>query len=338
MAGVSEEDQLDRDAARRVLRRSWREMAPYRRQLRAAIGLIVLYTLMILAGPYLVKIAIDHGIKKGNGHVLDVCVVLYLIVAAVGFFANRVQVVLVGRVGEGFLRDLRIRVFDHLQALSMPFYDREKAGVIVSRMTSDVDSLQDLVQMGVLQFMSSLLLIFLSVIVLAAVSWQLLLVCLIPVPFVVFASIKFQRDSNRAYLSIRDRIGMMLSSLQEGIAGVRVIQAFTREQVEVDRFGSRNRTLYDAHMRSVRIQAWYLPVIEFAGLGTTALVIGIGGWMVTKNIVTIGTIAFFVLSLSNLFDPVQQLSQLFNTVQSAGAGINKLYALLDTPVDVPERA
>jgi ATP-binding cassette subfamily B protein len=205
-------------------------------------------------------------------------------------------------------------------------------------MTSDVDSLQDLVQMGVLQFMSSILLVFLSVIVLALVSWQLLLICLIPVPFVLWASVKFQRDSNRAYLSIRDRIGMMLSSLQEGISGVRVIQAFTREQVEVDRFGARNRTLYDAHMRSVRIQAWYLPVIEFAGLGTTALVIGLGGWMVTEDIVTIGTIAFFVLSLSNLFDPVQQLSQLFNTVQSAGAGVNKLYALLDTPVDVPERA
>jgi ATP-binding cassette subfamily B protein len=337
-AGVSEEDQLDRDAARRVLRRSWRELRPYRRQLRLAIALIVVYTLSILAGPYLVKIGIDKGIKRDDSHLLDLCVVAYLIVAAIGFFANRAQVVLVGRVGEGFLRDLRIRVFDHLQQLSMPFYDREKAGVIVSRMTSDVDSLQDLVQMGVLQFMSSILLVFLSVIVLALVSWQLLLICLIPVPFVLWASVKFQRDSNRAYLSIRDRIGMMLSSLQEGISGVRVIQAFTREQVEVDRFGARNRTLYDAHMRSVRIQAWYLPVIEFAGLGTTALVIGLGGWMVTEDIVTIGTIAFFVLSLSNLFDPVQQLSQLFNTVQSAGAGVNKLYALLDTPVDVPERA
>ena len=90
-------------------------------------------------------------------------------------------------------------------------------------------------------------------------------------------------------------------------------------------------------MRSVRIQAWYLPVIEFAGLGTTALVIGLGGWMVTEDIVTIGTIAFFVLSLSNLFEPVQQLSQLFNQVQSAGAGLNKLFELLDTPVDVAER-
>ncbi len=337
MAGVSEEDQLDREAATRVLRRSWRFLRPYRTPLRLALGLIVVYTLATLGGPYLVKRGIDRGIKAGDAGALDAAVIAYLVIAALGFVANRFQVVLVGRVGEGFLRDLRVRVFDHLQRLSMPFYDREKAGVVVSRMTSDVDSLQELVQMGLLQFVSSALLIVLSVVVLALVSWQLMLICLIPLPFVIAASVKFQRDSNRAYLSVRDRIGMMLSSLQEGITGVRVIQAFTREEVEVGRFGRRNRTLYDAHMRSVRIQAWYLPVIEMAGLGTTALVIGLGGWMVTHDVVTVGTIAFFVLSLSNLFEPVQQLSQLFNQVQSAGAGLNKLFGLLDTAVDVPER-
>lgn len=336
MAGVSEEDQLDRDAAAKVLRRAWRTLGPYRRQLRLASVLVVVYTLTTLAGPYLVKLGIDRGIKRDNAGALNATVAAYVVVAILGFLINRVQVMLVGRVGEGWLRDLRIRVFDHLQALSMPYYDREKAGVVVSRMTSDVDSLQELVQMGLLQFVSSALLIVLSVIVLAVVSWQLTLICLIPLPFVILASVKFQRDSNRAYLTVRDRIGMMLSSLQEGISGVRVIQAFSRETIEVDRFGRRNRTLYDAHMRSVRLQAWYLPVIEFAGLGTTALVVGIGGWMVTRDIVTVGTIAFFVLSLSNLFEPVQQLSQLFNQVQSAGAGLNKLFGLLDTPVEVPE--
>ena len=117
-----------------------------------------------------------------------------------------------------------------------------------------------------------------------------------------------------------------------------MIQAYGREQVEVDRFADHSRDLYDAHMRSVRAQAWYLPVIEFAGLGSTALVVGIGGWMTIQGVVTIGTIAFFLLTLNNLFEPVQQLSQLFNMLQSAGAGLKKLFELLDTPVDVPERA
>jgi ATP-binding cassette subfamily B protein len=162
-------------------------------------------------------------------------------------------------------------------------------------------------------------------------------VCLVALPPVVLASMRFQRESNRAYLTIRDRIGHTLSRLQEGVSGVRVIQAYGREATEIQRFEGDSRDLYDAHMRSVRAQAWYLPVIEFAGLGTTALVVGIGGWMTIEGVVTIGTIAFFVLTLGNLFDPVQQLSQLFNTVQSAGAGLKKLFELLDTSVDVPER-
>ena len=136
---------------------------------------------------------------------------------------------------------------------------------------------------------------------------------------------------------MRDRIGNTLSHLQEGIAGVRVVQAFAREDVEVGRFAAGNRELYDSHMRSVRISAWYLPVIELAGWGTTALALGIGGWWVHEGMLTIGTVAFFVLTLSNLFEPVQQLSQMFNMVQSAGAGLHKLYELLDTQVEVAER-
>ena len=220
--------------------------------------------------------------------------------------------------------------------LSMPFYDREKAGVIVSRMTSDVDSLQELVQLGLLQFVASTLLIVLSVIVLAIVSWQLLLICLIPVPFVVLASIKFNRDSNRAYLTVRDRIGLTLSSLQEGITGVRVIQAYGREGDRGRALRASQPHLYKAHMRSVWVQAWYLPVIEFAGAGATALVIGIGGRMVVDGTLSVGTVAFFVLALANLFEPIQQLSQLFNQLQSAGAALHKLFDLLDTPVDVPD--
>ena len=154
----------------------------------------------------------------------------------------------------------------------------------------------------------------------------------------ILSSIKFQRDSNKAYLLVRDRIGTTLSSLQEGLSGVRVIQAYGREDEQVRRFTSTSRELYEAHMDSVRISAWYLPIIEFSGVFTTAIAVGVGGWLVHTDAITIGTVTFFLLTLSNLFEPVQQLSQLFNTVQSAGAGLNKLYELLDTPADVPERA
>ncbi len=321
-----------------MIRRAARMLRPYRREVRASIALVFVSTAAVLAGPYLLKYGIDKGITPGDAGALNLAIGTYIVVAIIAYVTTRTQVLLVSRSGEGFLRDLRIRVFQHLLRLSMPFYDREKAGVIVSRMTSDVDSLQELVQLGLLQLVNSVLLIIASVIVLAVVSWQLLLVCMIPLPFVVLASIKFQRDSNDAYLKVRDRIGLTLSSLQEGISGVRVIQAYDRTGLEVDRFAERNQSLYRAHMRSVWVQAWYLPVIEASALGATALTIGIGGRMALNGTVTVGTLAFFVLTLSNLFEPVNQLSQLFNTVQSSGAALHKLFELLDTPVDVAERA
>jgi ATP-binding cassette, subfamily B, bacterial len=335
--GVSDEDRLDRREAGRVLRRTAGMLRPQRRRVAAALGMVVLWTGTVLAGPYLVKFGIDKGITERDAGNLDLAVAGYVVVAILAYVTYRIQITLISLVGEDFLRSLRIRVFEHLQRLSMPFYDRSKAGVLVSRMTSDVDSLSELVQMGLTMFVSNALLLGVSLIVLTIVSWQLMLVCAIALPPVILASVKFQRDSNAAYLDVRDRIGTTLSHLQEGIAGVRVVQAFAREEVEVDRFQRGNRELYDSHMRSVRISAWYLPVIELAGWGTTALTLGFGGWMVHEGVLTVGTVAFFVLALSNLFEPVQQLSQLFNMVQSAGAGLHKLYELLDTPVDVPER-
>ena len=336
MSGVDPDDRLDRRQAGRVLGRAAQMLGPYRREVVGASALVVVSTAAVLAGPLLLRYGIDHGIRPGDGQVLDRAVVAYVAVAVVAYLAARMQVLLVSRAGEGFLRDLRVRVFDHLLRLSMPFYDREKAGVVVSRMTSDVDSLQELVQMGLIQLVSSCLLIVGSLVVLAAVSPTLLAMCLVPLPVVVAASVRFQRESNDAYLTVRDRIGLTLSALQEGISGVRVIQAYGREDVEVERFARRNQGLYEAHMRSVRIQAWYLPVIEGSSLLCTALVVGIGGRLVADGSLTVGTVAFFVLTLSNLFEPVQQLSQLFNTVQSSGASLNKLFALLDTEPDLAE--
>jgi ATP-binding cassette subfamily B protein len=335
-APSADNEMLDRDEATRVLARTWQHLAPFRRRLVVAVALVVLFTLTKLGGPFLVSLGIDEGIKANDGDVLNRTVVAYVVISVLGYVLYRAQVVAIASIGEDFLRDLRMRVFDHLQRLSMSFYDREKAGVVVSRMTSDVESLQELVQQGLLMFVSNAFLLVVSMVWLGAVSFQLLLLCLLALPPVILASRKFQRESNIAYLDVRDGIGSTLSHLQEGIAGVRVVQAFAREDVETDRFERRNRGLYDAHMRSVKVSAWYLPIIEFAGKGTTAIAVGIGGWWVFQDELSIGAVTFFVLTLSNLFEPVQQLSQLFNQLQSAGAGLQKLYGVLDTDVDVAE--
>ncbi len=334
---VTEEDRLDREEARRLLTRVMYMLRPYRKLVIRTGILVVVWTMTVVAGPLIVRFAIDHGLAKGNSAALNKSIVAYLLVAVVAYLVARLQIMGVGRIGEGFLRDLRVRVFNHMQSLSLGFFEREKAGVLISRMTSDIDSMAELVQFGLLQFISNGLLLVFSLSLLILMSWKLTIVCLISVPIVAIASVKFQRDSNRAYLTIRDRIGQNLSSLQEGITGVRVIQAFAREQAVGERFNESNRSLYDAHMESVRISVWYLPIVEFAGIATTAAVVGIGGWMVHQGEVSLGTVVAFVLLLTNLFEPVQQLSQLFNTVQAAAAGLNKLFGLLDTKTDLPER-
>lgn len=336
MAGVDDDEKLGRREAVHVLRRAGRLLRPYRRQLWTGAALVVLTTLGVLAGPYLVRYGIDRGITRRDGGALNLAVVLYIVVALVNFVALRRQVVLIGRIGEGFLRDLRVRAFDHLQRLPLGWHDRQKAGVVVSRLTSDIDSLAELVQMGLLMFVQNSLLLVGSVVVLALVSWQLLLVALVAIPPVVLASVRFQRESNRAYLLVRDRIGATLSSLQEGLAGVRVIQGHARERRQVDEFVQTSGDLYDAHMASVKVSAWYLPVVEGAGVLTTAATLALGGWLVSEGEITLGTVTFFVLTLSNLFEPLNQLSQLFNIVQSAGAGLHKLFELLDTEPDVRE--
>ena len=332
------EDQLDLAAARKVLRRTLMMLTPYRRGALAAGALLFTWTLMLLAGPLLVRRAIDEGIEKNDASQLNLSIGLYIVVAIVSYICFRNAIVLLARVGENFLRDMRIRVFHQLLRQSMSFYDREKAGVLVSRMTSDIDSLQELVQFGLIMFTSSMLLLIGTTVILMVLSWKLMLVCLVALPVVVIASIKFQRDSNRAYLAVRDSIGDTLSSFQEGISGVRVVQAFAREDLDGHKFSRTNHDLYRAHMDSVRIQCWYLPIVEFAGVATTAIALGVGGWMLHDGQLSLGTVIAFILLLSSLFEPLQQLSQLFNMVQSATASLNKLYGLLDEHVEIAQSA
>ncbi|MCB0956060.1 MAG: ABC transporter ATP-binding protein, partial [Ilumatobacter sp.] len=234
-------------------------------------------------------------------------------------------------------RDLRITVFDRLQHQSMAFFDRNKAGVLVSRMTADIESMAELIQWGLLQFVAAGLLLVMTTVLMLALSWELTLVVLLFVaPVLGIASVRFQRQSNVAYLDIRERVGHNLSNLQEGITGVRVIQAYGREREQARRFVESNRALYGSQLRAVRISTWYFGLVEWSGIVSIALIIGIGGFLVHGGSVAFGTVAAFVLLLANLFDPVQQLSQLYNTVQSAAAALHKLYLLMDTVPDVAE--
>ncbi len=334
--GVSEEDRLDRTETGRVLRRSLEFVGPYRRWVLAALAYVTVSTACTVAGPLLVKFATDHGLSRGNVAALNGAIVAYCVVVALNYVVGRQQYLAINQAGEGFLRDLRVRVFDRMQIQSMAFYDRNKAGVLVARMTADIESMGELIQWGLLQFVGAGLLLVFTLIVLAVVSWQLMLVVTVVLPIVIVASVRFQRRSNVAYLDVRDNVAQTLSALQEGIAGVRVVQAYDRQDEQVRRFNTTNRRLLGAHMHSVRVSVSYFGLVEFVGVFAIAIVVGVGGWLAHRDAITVGTVAAFVLLLANLFEPVQMLSQLYNTVQSAAAALHKLYALIDTVPDVAE--
>ncbi len=331
------EDTLTRADAERVLRRLARLLRPYRGQIAVAVLLLMAQVGALLAGPALVRHGIDKGLRANDAGALNLSVVLYLVVAFLGLLLGRLVIILVARVGEAFLRDLRNGLFRHLMRLGVDYFEREQTGRVVSRMTSDIDSLQELISQGLVLFVQNMLLFVGAVIVIVGMSWQLALGVLVIVPPVYFASRWFRRVSNRAYLEVRDRIATNLSTLQESLEGVRVVQAFSRERSFVRRFSHTNEAQYEAYLETVRISSKYFPIIEFAGVAGTAMIIGYGGWLSGQGAVTVGTVAAFVLYLNNLFEPVQQLSQLYNTVQSAGAGLNKIFGVFDTPPSIVER-
>lgn len=334
--GVADDERLDAAATRHVIRRTAALLRPHRKLVAMAAAMAVGYVGTQLAGPYLVRIAIDHGVVERRENVIWAAVAGYAAVAVLNYVFARRQILAIGTLGESFLRDLRLRLFAHLQRLGLGYHDRHPTGVIVSRLTSDVDSMQELVQQGLQLLVANLLLVVLALVLLAFASPLLALSCFAFAPVLIWSSRRFKRQSNDAYLAVRDRIGAMLARLSESLNGVRVIQAYAREPVEIERFGRTNRALLDAHMQAVKAQSWYLPTVEGCGVATTALAVGFGGWLVLHDRTTVGVVAFFVLTLNQLFEPIQQLSQLFNVVQSAGAALHKLYDLLDTEPEVTE--
>jgi ATP-binding cassette subfamily B protein len=331
------EEELSRTQAKQVIRRLWGVLGPWRPGIIRAALVVVVQVIALVAGPTLVRYGIDQGIKARDGQALNRAAILYFVLAIAGLVLGRAVTRMVARLGENFLRWLRSHVFRHLMSLSMDFFEKEKTGRLVARMTSDIDALQELVSQGLVLMVQNVLLFVLTTIVIMIISWQLALATLAIVPPVYFASRWFRRVSNEAYLEVRDRISTNMSTLQESLEGIRVVQAFAREGDATSRFHATNEAQYEGNLRTVSISAKYFPAVEFTGVLGTAMIIGLGGVLVHQGRVTLGTVAAFVLYLNNLFEPVQQLSQFYNTVQSAGAALSKLFGLLDTSPSVAER-
>jgi ATP-binding cassette, subfamily B, bacterial len=313
-------------------------LRPDRTGVAVSAVMIVLTTTAALSGPWILRHAIDHGLT-GPHPDLDVVTRSGLLFLGIGLSAlvlNRLQTTLVSRTGERFVRRLRDRVFRHVLGMPPRFFEGSPPGQLVSRMTSDVDALQLLVEGGLTQLAQALLTLLLLAIALGLLSWQLSLACLLVAPFVVAATLWFRRASHRAHLALRDRVADTVGTLSESLVGMREIHAMGQQERVLAAFDAANRRQHAANVQAVRVQARYLPVMELLPVASSCIALGLGGWMVIEGRLTVGTLSAFLLYLQLTFEPVQSLSFLFNQVQSAGAALGKIFDLLDTEGDLPD--
>jgi ATP-binding cassette, subfamily B, bacterial len=328
----------DRGAGRRARAWLWPLVRPYRGLVALASLAVLTQTGAGLAMPYLVKVAIDRGVVPGRLEVLDRVALAYVGLAVVQFLAGRVEVLTVASAGQRVLYAVRNKLFRHVQTLSLDFYERERTGRLVARMTADIEAMSDLVTDGLVTLVTSLVTLVGVTVILIVLDWRLALATLVVAPAIALAARGYRRWSSTAYRQVRETHSVVTVQLQEALAGVRAVQAFRRERATAGRLAAANHDERAAHRRTIALASTFFPGIEFLGTAATVVVLGVGGRQVLGGDLDIGTLAAFLLYLRNLFDPVQQLSELYDTFQSATAGAERVGAVLAEQPSVREAA
>ena len=328
---------LLRRRARRLLTSLLR---PYRRQVAWTLVLIVIANVAALAGPWLVGLGIDSGIPPlvhgGDVAPLAGIVAAFFVAVIVQAVATRAFIVAIGRFGEGVVRELRGRLFAHFQRLPVAFHERYTSGRVISRQTSDIDSLSDLFEEGLDSLVSALFSLVLVGAGMLLLDWPLGLVVLAGFGPLTVLTLWFRRESSTAYRRSREAIAGVIVHFVETFGGIRAVQAFRREQRNEEIFSVLNARYAAASLRSMRLVAVYSPGITLIANLATGAVLLYGGWRVADGDIKVGVLATFLLYLQRFFDPLQDLSQFYNTFQSAGAALEKISGVLDEPPAVPE--
>jgi ATP-binding cassette, subfamily B, bacterial len=328
----------DRAAGRRARAWLWPLVRPHRGMVALASLAVLAQTAAGLAMPYLVGVAIDQGVVPRRLEVLNRVALVYVGLAGLQFLAGRAEVLTVAAVGQRVLYAVRNKLFGHVQALSLDFYERERTGRLVARMTADIEAMSDLVTDGLVTLVTSLVTLVGVTVILVVLDWRLALATLGVAPFIALAARGYRRWSAAAYRQVRETHSVVTVQLQEGLAGVRAVQAFRRERATADRLADANHAERAAHRRTIALASIFFPGIEFLGAAATVVVLGVGGRQVLGGDLEIGTLAAFLLYLRYLFDPVQQLSELYDTFQSATAGAERVGAVLAERPSVRETA
>jgi ABC-type multidrug transport system fused ATPase/permease subunit len=312
-------------------------LRPYRAKVALMLAALVIATGAGLAPPYLVGQAIDSGIVAEDLGALRLIVVAFLASALVYWGATYVETYLVGWVGQRALTDLRQRIFAHLQGMSIGFFTRRRPGVLISRLTNDVQALDSLVTDGIVTLFSSLLTLFGVVAIMLLLDVQLALITFLTFPLLAIASIAFRIVAANAYRVTRVKIANITAHLQETLSGVRVVRSFAQEPRHVRRMDVLNQENYDANMKTVYLNASYFPAVELLSAVGTAVIILYGGFQSVEGAIEIGVVVAFIGYLQTFFDPIQQISQLYTTYQQGMAALDKIFDLLDTEPEMVDR-
>jgi ATP-binding cassette subfamily B protein/subfamily B ATP-binding cassette protein MsbA len=331
-----EEDALGKAYDGRLVRRLLDYNRPYLRRLVAAILLMTLAALLSVSGPWIIGQAIDDGIRTGDLRVLRTWAIIYLVAALGEYIFNRQRIAIMAFVGTRVVADIRSDLFRHLHRLSLTFFNRYSVGRLMSRLISDVGVLQDFITWSITGLFRSLFILIGIVLAMLSLNWKLALITFAVLPLMAVLTNYWRVRVRQAYRATRQRLSLINGYLNESIGGIRVTKSFTRELLNFRYFDDLNHSYLDANIDATQLSAIFFPGVDFIGTIATAIVVGIGGYMVLNDALTAGTLVAFVLYVERFFDPIRELAQRYNTFQAAMAASERVFELLDTAPDLTD--
>lgn len=309
-------------------------LRPYRARLVFMFLAVVASTASALAPPYLAGRAIDAGIEAGDLNALNVTIALFVVAVVLNAVTSWLQTWLVGWVGIRVLQDLREQVFKHIQRMSIGFFNRNRPGALISRMTNDIEALNQLISDGIVTLFSNMLTLVGVVAIMLLLDWRLALITFAVLPLLLITSLVFRRYSAGAFRETRERIAQVTSHLQETLSGVRVVRSFGQEDRHIARMTELNEANRRANMTTVYLNASYFPATELLTAVGTAAILIFGGYQAIEGNIMLGVVISFIAYLQLFFDPIQQLAQLYATYQQGMAALDKIFTLLDTEAEI----
>jgi ATP-binding cassette, subfamily B, multidrug efflux pump len=331
-----EEDSLGKAYDARLVRRLVHYIRPYKLKMGGALILMAVTSLLSVAGPWIIGRAIDDGVRLGDFYQLRFWTLVFIIASVAEWLTNRTRISIMAFVGTKIVADVRSDLFRHLHRLSLNFYNNYSVGRLMSRLISDVGVLQEFITWSITGLARAGFILLGIIVAMLVLNWQIALVTFAVLPLMVLLTNYWRARVREAYRATRQRLALINGYLNESISGIRVTKSFSREKRNFEHFDDLNRSYFDANVDATRLSAIFFPGVDFMGSLATALVVGVGGWLVLADTLTAGTLVAFVLYVDRFFEPIRELAQRYNTFQATMAASERIFHLLDTEPDLTD--